>query len=87
MQRITIGNTMVIYPNPFVAGVQIDVGDSQAPAGTVEIVDVLGRQVFKDNISNDYGKLNMDLSQLKSGFYVVTLTIDNTKSVYKIWKK
>ena len=63
------------------------VGDSQAPAGTVEIVDVLGRRVFKDNITNDYGKLNMDLSQLKSGFYVVTLTIDNTKSVYKIWKK
>ena len=87
MQRITIGNTMVIYPNPFVAGVQIDVGDSQAPKGTVEIVDVLGRSVFKDNITNDYGKLNMDLSQLRSGFYVVTLTIDNTKSVYKIWKK
>ncbi|HZY38962.1 MAG TPA: FG-GAP-like repeat-containing protein [Mucilaginibacter sp.] len=87
IQRITIGNTMVIYPNPFVAGVQIDVGDSQAPAGMVEIVDVLGRNVFKDNITNDYGKLNMDLSQLKSGFYVVTLTIDNTKSVYKLWKK
>jgi len=87
VQRITIGNTMVIYPNPFVAGVQIDVGDSQAPTGTVEIVDVLGRKVFKDNITNDYGKLNMDLSQLRSGFYVVTLTIDNTKSVYKIWKK
>jgi len=87
VQRITIGNTMVIYPNPFVAGVQIDVGDSQAPTGMVEIVDVLGRNVFKDNITNDYGKLNMDLSQLKSGFYVVTLTIDNTKSVYKLWKK
>ncbi len=87
MQRITIGNTMVIYPNPFVGGVQIDVGDSQAATGTVEIVDVLGRKVFKDNITNDYGKLNMDLSQLKSGFYVVTLTIDNNQSVYKLWKK
>jgi len=87
MQRITIGNTMVIYPNPFVGGVQIDVGDSQAPKGTVEIVDVLGRKVFKDNITNDYGKLNMDLSRLQSGFYVVTLTIDNKQSVYKLWKK
>jgi len=48
---------------------------------------VLGRKVFKDNITNDYGKLNMDLSQLKSGFYVVTLTIDNKQTVYKLWKK
>ncbi|MBB3057753.1 photosystem II stability/assembly factor-like uncharacterized protein [Mucilaginibacter gotjawali] len=87
MQRITIGNTMVIYPNPFVAGVQIDVGDSQASAGTVEIVDALGRNVYKDNITNDYGKLNMDLSGLKSGFYVVKLTIDNKQTVYKLWKK
>jgi len=86
-QRITVGNDIVAYPNPFVGALQIDVGTSMAPKGSVEIVDALGRQVFKDDVTNDYGKLNMDLSKLKNGFYVIKLTMDNKQSVYKIWKK
>lgn len=86
-QRITIGNDIVIYPNPFEGQVQMDVGESQAASGRVEIVDMLGRQVFLDDAVNDYGKLHLDLSALKSGVYVVKLTLDNKQTVYKIWKK
>jgi hypothetical protein len=86
-QRITIGNDISIYPNPFVGKVQMDVGISQAPVGKVEIIDVSGRIVFKDDAVNNYGKLNLDLSGLNTGVYVVKLTMDNKQTVYKIWKQ
>lgn len=86
-QRITIGNDIMIYPNPFVSTVQMDVGTSQAPAGKIQIVDIMGKQVYQGNAVNNYGKLNLDLSNLPTGVYLVKLTIDNKQTVYKIWKK
>jgi hypothetical protein len=86
-QRITIGNDITVYPNPFTGDVKIDVGTSQAPAGKVEIVDISGKTVYRDNAVNNYGKLNLDLAGLNSGVYVVKLTIDNKQTVYKIWKR
>jgi len=59
--------------------------DSDTMVDEVSIYDLLGKQVFSSNPTTDNVELN--LSQLKAGVYIVRLQVENTIGTYKIVKQ
>ncbi|WP_181163744.1 PA14 domain-containing protein [Pontibacter mangrovi] len=67
--------TATAYPNPFRDMVTLDLGDKQVELAEVAVLDQTGRVVYKetklDLVNN---KLSMDLSDLKTGLYILKYT-------------
>jgi len=71
-------NNLLIYPNPAnnscVIKFNFNSGD------VIKVVDSLGNVYKTININNSDNKINLDLSNFKSGFYFVKLTNKNNKT-------
>lgn len=84
---INIGGKITPYPNPFTDQLRIDIAESNALTAGVEIIDAFGKQLIKQTIQPHDGRVEMNVSELQSGVYVLRLTLNKKTSVYKIWKR
>ncbi|EHQ26880.1 Glycosyl hydrolase family 32 domain protein [Mucilaginibacter paludis DSM 18603] len=75
-----------LYPNPVVDKLTIDLGGNNVPQANVEIRNIFGKLMFSKTFVNN-GVLNVDVSSLQSGLYVVNLLLGTTQTDYKIIKK
>ncbi len=72
-----------IYPNPFEDNLIIK---SSLNLDKLVVNDMTGRQVYTQNITSNT-KTTLDLSQLNSGIYFVTLSKNGSKFIKRIIKK
>ena len=71
-----------IYPNPFTNQIQID---TEKPIQQLQLFDTTGKLISSKSIISE---LNSNLSQLKSGVYILTITYkDHQKETVKLLKK
>ncbi len=68
-------NELVIYPNPVKEILRIDFRNPSEGILVIEIMDVKGRSVYKQQLNND-GSSHADINvqQLKSGIYLLRIT-------------
>ena len=75
-------NASVIYPNPVSNILFIGTNDFQANSYTVEVVDLSGKKVI-ENVTNN----QVDVSSLKSGTYVLKVSIHDEIQLFKFIKE
>lgn len=82
-EAILVNDKATIYPNPFGDMLFIKLGGNQTSTVAVNISNSSGVKVFQQNYQNATGTLQINVSNLESGFYLLTVG-DQT---YKIFKK
>ena len=68
-----------IYPNPTNTG-NVTITSTIIDAMTVQVFDVLGKQVIIQRVTNN----NLDVSNLRSGLYIVKITQNNASVTKKL---
>ena len=82
-EAILVNDKATIYPNPFGDMLFIKLGGNQSSTVAVNISNSSGIKVFQQTYQNATGTLQINVSNLESGFYLLTVG-DQT---YKIFKK
>ena len=77
---------LAVYPNPVVdvltvANVAIE------GSAVIEVLDIEGRIILSNQVSNVYGNYTIDMSTVESGVYFVKLTTDSTVQKVRVVKK
>ena len=75
----TLTNDFAIYPNPTSTG-SVSITSTNSEAISVNVFDILGKQVLNANISNN----TLDVSSLNAGVYLVKLTQNNATVTKKL---
>lgn len=75
-------SNIVAYPNPAHNIITIKADNTGGLAMTVDVTDMIGKQVFKTSIKNS--ELNIDVSNWAKGIYAVTVSIQGGTITRKI---
>lgn len=66
------------YPNPATSNLSINYNiTGDVNSSFIKVYDVVGKEVSTHRLMNQKGKLNLDVSALKSGVYFYTIYADN----------
>jgi hypothetical protein len=85
---INNSGNLIPYPNPFQDILNLNLGNATVTNVQVEISDVVdGKLVYSNKYINQAGVLQLDLNGLKSGVYVLHLSMDNKEKIFKLIKK
>ena len=81
--------TLSIYPNPVVAGGNLNVVVDLFQSNTnvnVTMYDISGKQVFNTNVNNQKGlkAIAVPTAGLRAGLYIVSLDVNGSKAVQKV---
>ena len=74
--------TLTLYPNPATTSVSVNVTGTPASSITIEIVDLNGKTVYKQNSSDS--QFTIDVSSLAQGAYFVRVTSEQQTAVRKL---
>jgi uncharacterized delta-60 repeat protein len=79
-------NKLFVFPNPANDWITIYPADKQLSGKVkVEIFDLMGKQVISDTKTPSENKINLNISILKNGIYLLRLTFqDGTSEVFKV---
>ena len=69
-------NNLKIYPNPGIDIINIDLGNSHS--GTLKIYSTCGQVLYVDKYESE-GELQLDISSLPSGLFIITIETPNAK--------
>jgi len=72
-------NAFSLYPNPTNTG-SISISSTNSEAISVQVFDILGKQVKNETLTNN----TLNVSNLKSGIYIVKITQNNTSTTKKL---
>lgn len=72
-------DTVSIYPNPTTSGV-VNITSTNTTKMNVQLFDVLGKQVKNETLTNN----SLNVSELKSGIYIVRITQNNAVITKKL---
>ena len=78
------GETMMLYPNPTKESVRFEI-QGESKIGNYYLSDISGKTIEKGNCGNNF--MILDLSNQKSGIYLLELYVDNKKHFYKVIKQ
>ncbi|MFC0513391.1 glycosyl hydrolase family 18 protein [Mucilaginibacter angelicae] len=84
---ITTADEKVAYPNPFDKILNISLGKELVQKADVKVFKIEGLQVFSQTFTRVAGSIQIDLSNLQSGQYLLKLSADNKDTVFKIIKR
>ena len=76
-------SNFVLYPNPTNSNINVSLLNSSEAINTIEIHDLLGKKI-KEVLNSSSNDVNIDVSDLSKGIYLVQIT---TQSDLKITKK
>jgi hypothetical protein len=65
------GNVLQIFPNPTTGNIQLTISTKQNAPLRCEIINVLGEKIFQSTINNHQSPINLDVSFLAKGIYLV----------------
>ncbi|MES2651588.1 MAG: S8 family serine peptidase [Bacteroidota bacterium] len=87
VEKTFITNHKIIaYPNPFSNSLSISTGTMDNEKINVQVYTPTGLLVYSDNHQNQMGKIDLDLSRLSIGLYILRVNIGNTQSTHKMIK-
>lgn len=77
LSNVALQMALTLYPNPTTTGqFTVDLGQSNVEQVTINVSDVLGRQVLHSTQTLVYGKATLALEAAKTGVYFVTIEAD-----------
>lgn len=82
-QNVLVNEKAVIYPNPFTETVFIKLAGNQSAKVKVSMTNSSGTEVYKQTFENTTGTLQLNVSNLESGFYFLSVG----GQTYKLFKK
>lgn len=86
-KTILVNTEPLVYPNPIINSLFIEVGDFNESLVPIEIYDLAGKLIFSKSYNIRTSTLEVDLSNLTSGFYVLKLRTEEKTHIYKIGKQ
>jgi len=87
-KMINISGKMSPYPVPFQNTLYLNLGNTVSDNVAIEINDVsTGKQVYSKQFGSQAGVLQMDVTGLGYGVYVLHLKMGNSEKIFKISKK
>jgi hypothetical protein len=75
------------YPNPTEGLLTVNLGTAQATNTNVRVYDLTGRSLMQTNFTTNESSIQIDISQLDSGIYLVEVEEGNKKFTSKILKR
>ena len=79
------GNMVIAYPNPAKENLFVDIDLQSANSATVKLVDIVGNGVATQELKEQSGLLNFDVSNLAKGVYFLqVLTSDQNMQTVKV---
>lgn len=84
-ENIFLSN-LTLAPNPSSGSINLSFNQSQIQTTSIEIVDVLGRTVYTENLQKFTGSYSkkLDLTGFNKGIYFVRITSENGSETHKI---
>lgn len=79
-------NALVVYPNPVVDVLTVQNVSIEGNA-VIEVLDIEGRVVISDNVSNVFGNYTIDMSNIESGVYFVKVTAEDSVQKVRVVKQ
>ncbi len=86
-ENIVISDDKLVYPNPFETTIKVNLGKDNIKVATIHVYDLYSRLVYSGNYANASGVVEINLSGLVPGVYMLNLTADNKETAFKIIKK
>jgi len=87
-QAFTVQDGILIYPNPFIRNLSINVGLDKSPTAGIEIRNINGKILYtKEVVNNDGVVILNDLPDLPIGVYILKLKLNTSESEYKILRQ
>lgn len=86
IEETEIFSSFSVYPNPTADNVTIEFDALQASQGYVQLIDLQGRQVMLDNqvFNSGTNMLSLDLGNVETGIYILSLTAGKTSKQQRI---
>jgi hypothetical protein len=78
---------VLIYPNPFENTLSISIPENIGQDLIIEIFTTSGKSVRKDKHITEDELIELNLTSLEAGMYVLKISSRNTESIYKIVKR
>ena len=78
---IDLSDKILIYPNPAIDELNIDINNIQTLPENISITDIRGKLVYK--LLNVASHQKLDVANLEKGMYFITISEKNCKSVFK----
>ncbi|MBC7912512.1 MAG: IPT/TIG domain-containing protein [Pyrinomonadaceae bacterium] len=86
-KSINLSEIVIVYPNPVENTLHIKLGNSTSKTIITQLYTIDGKLINKQQHINDNNMLQLELSTLQAGWYLLKLTQENSESYYKILKK
>lgn len=85
VKELDFHSEFILYPNPSHGLINIFIPQNSFNKNvTIELVDVVGKSVYSQNSSIQFGLIQLNLSSLEAGTYFVMLSDGNNRSVKKL---
>jgi hypothetical protein len=85
--HINLSGSPAPYPNPFTSTLLVNLGTNNVPQATVKVFTPMSMLVFSKQFTNASGSVQVDLSGLRNGVYILELITGNSDNRFKIEKK
>jgi len=80
-------NKITLFPDPFADNVNINLGNTGEAVVGVEVMNSLGKVLFKKQLANNSGQVSVDATGLGKGVYLLKVTLGDSSTIFKIAKK
>lgn len=84
---VTLYDKVIVYPNPFDNTLSLKLGTEPSAKAAIEIRTMGGKLAYAKQFVNTDNNLQLELSHLESGVYLLKLSLDKSETFYKILKK
>lgn len=87
INELITSSNLNIYPNPAKNQFMIDLNSQNEGLATIELLDIFGRQIMTEERAVISGLNNfvMNIKDIKTGFYLVTVSQNNHRIIKKIY--
>jgi uncharacterized protein Smg (DUF494 family) len=82
----TSTKAVTIYPNPFVDQLKIDLKGYNAREAHITITTLQARQLFNQTLPVIDNKVELNVSHLKQGIYIINISVNGERKGYRIVK-
>lgn len=80
-------NKITLFPDPFEDNVNINLGNATDAIVGVEVMNALGKTLYKKQLANNSGQVSFDATGFGKGVYLLKLTLGDSSTIFKIAKK
>ena len=86
-KQIDVSDDLVAFPNPFAGTLNVNLGNDNVPVATVALYTINGAKVYSKQFNNQSGVVQLELSNLSPGMYVLKLDTGHSEKIFKVVKQ